>query len=171
MNRLAQGAAALVAATALCLGGAGSTAFWQETTSVGATTFQLGELRLEAGAATWRADGAAIPGDFRAVPGTVLTYTQQFALTLTGDDLTARIALDPGAVTTSAGSSFALSGASLTGPVVRDAEADAWIATESGELTLSLVFTWPRGVDIDDAAQGAGIEIAASRLLVVQAVS
>ncbi len=167
MNRIVSGSVALAAAAVLCLGGAGSMASWQASAaSADAVTFTMGTLELATTPGTWTLDGAAVTDASRPVPGSALSYTQTVTLTLAGDDLAARITLDPGAVSTGA---FVPGAVTLSAPAVADG--DGWIVRESGALTLTMAFSWPKGTVVDNAVQGTQITIDASELLVVQEVA
>ena len=103
MNRFAKGAIAGAAGIALLLSGAGSFALWNGTaTAAAAGTVQSGTMTIatNATAGTWSVKhGAAAAttvniGTFRAVPGDVLTFTQNVDITASGNNLSAVLAVD-----------------------------------------------------------------------------
>lgn len=172
MNRIAQGVIALAAAVVLCLGGAGSMAFWQGTASTTPASFTMGGMSLaQKDAGAWTKNGSALPVGYRAVPGDVLTYTQQFDLTMTGDGLIADVSVEPGAVTISAGSGFVLTGVDIAGTGVTGPAAGPRRASASTVVRVTFTFTWDKGTTIDNSSQNATISIATSVLRATQVSS
>jgi alternate signal-mediated exported protein len=106
MNKLVKGSIAGAAGIALLLGGAGTFALWNDSTTVAAapiTTGQLGIVAATTPAATWTdtstgaiLNGTAIAeGTQKMVPGDSWTYTKRFVLTTEGKNLLADLVLDP----------------------------------------------------------------------------
>lgn len=106
MNKTAKGAAALAAAAALLLGGAGTYALWNDTESLDGGAVAAGELKITAATAgVWRdvsGGGAGTVIDiatFLVVPGDTLTYTAGATVLAKGDNLSATLTADPTSVT------------------------------------------------------------------------
>lgn len=101
MNKLTKGAIAAAAGVALLLGGGGTLAYWNASTSVGAGTIQSGNLAVAtSGTGAWKdADGAIDLDTFRAVPGDKLTFTQDLTITASGDNLLFTVGIARGAFT------------------------------------------------------------------------
>lgn len=97
MNKLLKGAIAGAAGLTLLLGGAGTFALWNSSTSITGGNIQSGELTLAGGGAgVWKDKAnAVIPtiSAYKIVPGDVLTYTKDLTVTATGATLTADLAL------------------------------------------------------------------------------
>jgi alternate signal-mediated exported protein len=95
MNKLVKGAIAGASGFALLLGGAGTLASWNASTSLSNATIHSGSLTVTpADNAAWTeqgADGSAVEidsiNDYRIVPGDVLTYTRTFNVNAHGDNL------------------------------------------------------------------------------------
>ena len=141
MNRFAKGAIAGAAGIALLLSGAGSFALWNGTaTAAAAGTVQSGTMTIatNATAGTWTVThGASGPttvniATFRAVPGDVLTFTQNVDITATGNNLSAVLAVDPASIK-----------ASTT--VAPTASAELATALKSA-MTVSIGGTLPSGI-------------------------
>lgn len=107
MNKTARGAAALAAAAALLLGGAGTYALWNDTESLDGGAVASGELKITgATAGVWRdvsggGTGTVIAdiASFLVVPGDTLTYTVGATVLAKGDNLSATLTADPTSVT------------------------------------------------------------------------
>jgi len=102
MNKLLKGAIAGAAGLTLLLGGAGTFALWNSSTSITGGNIQSGELTLAGGGAgVWKDKAnAVIPtiNAYKIVPGDVLTYTKDLTVTATGATLTADLALAPASI-------------------------------------------------------------------------
>jgi len=92
--------AAIVAGTALLLGGGGTYAYWSTQTALTAGTVNSGNLALSLGTGSWTLKGvlgAVTPvtnlANVKVVPGDVLTLTQPVTVTLVGDTLVADLAV------------------------------------------------------------------------------
>jgi alternate signal-mediated exported protein len=104
MNRLLKGAIAGAAGVALLLGGAGTFALWNSTATVAGGTIVAGELKVtpDATVGAWTHGGVSIDmGTYRIVPGDVLVYTKDLAVTATGDNLNATLGLGAASITAS----------------------------------------------------------------------
>lgn len=169
MSRITRGALALAAATVLCLGGAGSMAYWQDSAATDAAAFTMGELALDpVGTGEWTVGGEAVASAYRAAPGDTLVFTQDFALVKEGDGLQAGLTLSPGAIVATP-ETFTAGEATLTGPVASTGP-NEWTVTGSGTVSLSLAFTWSKGAAVDNSTQGAVITIDPTTLLIQQEV-
>jgi alternate signal-mediated exported protein len=104
MNKLTSGAIVGTLGIALLLGGAGTFAMWNTSTSADAGTVASGTLTIaNSGAATWKnvsadavAGGVAIPSiaAYKIVPGDKVQMTQSFTIAATGDNLKATFSYD-----------------------------------------------------------------------------
>ena len=99
MNKLVKGAVAGAAGIALLLGGAGTFALWNASTSVSTGSVSTGTLAFGTnGAATWAdvSPGATSsswnPATQSMVPGDVVTLTQTVTINATGKNLSAQLA-------------------------------------------------------------------------------
>lgn len=104
MNKLTKGAIATAAGVILLMGGAGTLASWNSSANAGsAQTISSGSLSVTAGAAgVWKSGATVItPSSFRIVPGDTLTYTQDFNLAASGNNLVFTLAATPGAIAAS----------------------------------------------------------------------
>lgn len=99
MNNSLKGAIGAAAGVALLLGGAGTFAMWNTTTSTDPATINTGQLSLAEATGTWKHGGATIDlSSFHLVPGDVITYTVPLTITATGDDLKAKLTVDSGSI-------------------------------------------------------------------------
>lgn len=150
MNKIFTGIIAAAAGTTLLLGGAGTFALWNSTSSVQAGTVNAGTLALAtSGSGVWsnvtNTPAKTIdPATFKIVPGNTITYSQPLTINATGDDLSATLSYNAAAVTgtltgltsslavTSSSSNVTVSGSTIT---VTQAAAPA---TVNVVLTVSL---------------------------------
>lgn len=146
MNKITKGALAIAAAAAIALGGAGSLAYWQASSSVQMDGFTTGTLDVAANNdAVWKRGSTVIdPATARLIPGDVLTYTRTFAATLVGDAM----AVTATATTPQVGSNTAgvvVSATTLTGPsdVLGAINATTWSVKKSGTITATITLTVP----------------------------
>lgn len=111
MKKQTKGAIAAAAAGALLLGGAGSLAYWSDSSTIGGNTITAGELQIAdcvaaAGTSGWASTNPttiAIPtadlAAYRIVPTEVLEYNCTTSITAIGDRLNAVIEADPASIT------------------------------------------------------------------------
>lgn len=105
MNKLIAGSIAGAAGIAILLGGAGSFALWTATDTVNAGQIKAGTLTLDAvGTGVWtnvtNTPTAVIdPATFKIVPGNTLEYSQDLTIVASGDDLSAILTSNGGAIT------------------------------------------------------------------------
>ncbi|WP_456847003.1 alternate-type signal peptide domain-containing protein [Cellulomonas sp. P5_C6] len=102
MRKTTKGAIAVGAGVALLLGGAGTMAYWTQSSTFGSTTtISSGNLAIapKTGATgspvwTWKTSGATFaPATSKIVPGDTVVVTQTFTVTAQGDNLKATVAL------------------------------------------------------------------------------
>jgi alternate signal-mediated exported protein len=115
MNKLTKGAIAGAAGIALLMGGAGTLAYWNDSSDVLASgqSISSGDLTLgTSGSPAWTvkpwngtASGSAVAipsiGSFKMVPGDVLEYAKTVTLDAVGTTLKVELTLAPGAITSS----------------------------------------------------------------------
>ena len=90
MNKLVKASVAAAAGIALLMGGAGSLALWNDSASVATGSVTTGRLTLaSAGAGVWGKNSGA--GVALWVPGNSDTFTQDFTVTATGDQMSATL--------------------------------------------------------------------------------
>lgn len=117
LNKVTKGALATGAGVLLLLGGGGTLALWNTDEGITAGTVTAGTLDLTADTGSWSVTNAAAGvtdqaiaiGTYRVVPGDVLTFTQTVDVTLEGDHMEATLAIDPGTVASTFGSSVVVS--------------------------------------------------------------
>lgn len=108
MNKLTSGAIVGTLGITLLLGGAGTFAMWNQSTTAQAGTVASGTLTIaNAGTPSWKnvsadapAGGTAIANiaSYKIVPGDTLEMTQTFTVAASGDNLKATLALDPNSI-------------------------------------------------------------------------
>ncbi len=169
MNKILKGAIAGAAGVALLLGGAGTFAYWNASSSIApAGPIVAGNLAIAdpGTAGVWTtASGTVVSlSTFKAVPGDVLTFTKTMSIIATGNNLVATLALGPASVTgvTAAAADVALASyltktaaltATGTGIVSNGAGGytiTAGTAGVSQNVTVAATFTFPK-----DAAAAA----------------
>jgi len=95
MNKLVKGSIAGAAGIALLLGGAGTLALWNDSSSIADSTVKSGQLTLDSTAGTWNTNPALW------VPGDSFEYTTTLAIVATGDNLDATLSVDEGSISSS----------------------------------------------------------------------
>jgi alternate signal-mediated exported protein len=180
MNKLTSGAIVGTLGIALLLGGAGTFAMWNQSTTANAGTVASGTLTIaNSGTPTWKnvsadavAGGAPIANiaSYKIVPGDTLEMTQTFTVAASGDNLKATLAYDPASITTATTADAALKAATTvnftatgggittdaTTKVVSVASTTAGVNTVTVKLTVSLPST-VSGV----TAQGGSLNLSA----------
>lgn len=97
MNKIAKGAIATGVGIILLAGGGGTLATWNQAQNASMGEVVAGDLNLVAGTGTWKnAENTVISdiGDYRVVPGDVLTFTQNLDVTLVGDLMAANLTVE-----------------------------------------------------------------------------
>lgn len=116
MNKLAKGAIAGAAGIALLMGGAGTLAYWNDSSDVLASgqSISSGDLTLgTSGSAAWTvkpwngtSSGSAVSipniASFKMVPGDVVEYAKTVTLEAVGTTLKVELTLAPGSITSTA---------------------------------------------------------------------
>jgi alternate signal-mediated exported protein len=103
MKKTTKGVLAASAAGTLLLGGAGSFAFWQATSTVSGSQLQSGSISLSApdcstalGSHGWQLDNGDpyVAGTTKIVPGDTISKVCDMTLTLVGDHIGADLSID-----------------------------------------------------------------------------
>lgn len=115
-NKVMKGALATGVGLALLVGGGGTLATWNQSADANMGTVATGDLNLEVPEGTWQnALGQAIQIDsYKAVPGDVLTFTQDLEVTLAGDQMLANLTVTGEADASAGGGAIAVSETILT---------------------------------------------------------
>jgi alternate signal-mediated exported protein len=180
MNKLTSGAIVGTLGIALLLGGAGTFATWNQSTTANAGTVASGTLTIaNSSTASWKnisadapAGGTAIANiaSYKIVPGDTLEMTQTFTVAASGDNLKATLNYSPDSIVattdadkalkTAATYAFTATGGGLTTDattkVVTVASTDAGVNT----VTVKLVVALPKGVS-GVTAQGGSLNLSA----------
>lgn len=128
MNKLVKGSIAGAAGIALLLGGVGSLALWNDSESLTAASVASGKLTLDASAGTWTTNPALW------VPGDKFEYTTTLAITATGTNLHAKLAIDSASITST---STALKGALVVTVAPVGAVPSGWAINPDGSYTIT----------------------------------
>jgi alternate signal-mediated exported protein len=167
MNKTTKGALAAGAAATLLLGGAGSLAYWNATTTVGGATVNSGTLTLTdategtCAAAPWKIDSGESPAgaDFDPatellVPGDVITKTCTYTLGATGTHLRATLGATGGTA------SGTLSSALTVSSTFKDGAEEVTEVTEANDgdtLTAEISVTFKGASDNSTQDQTAAL--------------
>lgn len=141
MNKLVKASVASAAGIALLMGGAGSLALWNDSATVSSGTVSTGELSLTSdGAGTWDNDIALW------VPGDTDTYTEEFTVVATGDNIAAEISASYTAANTSGISSSSTivvtgAGSTLVSPGVYSLDAGTYSVTVTVDVSFNATGT------------------------------
>ncbi|ALE93931.1 hypothetical protein AOC05_02900 [Arthrobacter alpinus] len=159
MNKLAKGAIATGVGVILLVGGGGTLATWNQAQNASMGSVVAGDLNLTAGTGAWtNAAGTTIAkiADYKVVPGDTLTYTQPLTVTLTGNLMTAKLAVTGASTANGFGDSAVVSPTTLTnsksGKVLPDT---VLVPTDSGVVTASTTFTFKKSTTGTDATKAA----------------
>lgn len=157
MNKMVKGAIATGVGVILLAGGGGTLATWNQANTASMGSVVAGDLNLAAGAGVWtNAAGTAIPkiADYKVVPGDTLTYTQPLTVTLTGNLMTAKLAVTGASAASGFGDNAVVSATTLTnsknGKVLADT---VLVPADSGVVTASTTFTFKKSTTSTDATQ------------------
>lgn len=103
MNKATKGALAAVAGGSLLLGGAGTLAYWTDTSTVAGGSITGGTLSLVDPTCTWKLEHTGgttidpiLPAAIRLVPGDTATETCTSTITATGQNLAADLTVSGG---------------------------------------------------------------------------
>ncbi|WP_308467456.1 alternate-type signal peptide domain-containing protein [Rathayibacter soli] len=160
MNKLTKGAIAGAAGIALLLGGAGSFALWNATSTVAGGTITSGTLNMATvGSAVWTdttTNTVINPSTFRIVPGDTIAVTQQLTVAGTGNDLSATLANNGATLAGTLASSLG------TPTVVQTLTASDSTPIAGNTVTVgnvpvtvnaTVTFTFPFGTTVDNTSQ------------------
>lgn len=140
-STLIKGTAAIAVGAALLLGGGGTLAAWNDSATAAPGTIIAGNLDIKAGAGTWKdSSGKTIEkiGDYRVVPGDVLTFTQVLDVTLEGNNMAAKVTTTGISATSGFGDTVTVSQPELS---VGDKEiTNALTASETVTATITFEF-------------------------------
>jgi alternate signal-mediated exported protein len=179
MNKLTSGAIVGTLGIALLLGGAGTFATWNQSTTANAGTVASGTLTIaNSGTPTWKNISADAPANatianiasYKIVPGDTLEMTQTFTVAASGDNLKATLNYSPDSIVATTDADKALKAATTfaftatggglttdaTTKVVSVASTSAGVNTVTVKLTVALPST-VSGV----AAQGGSLNLSA----------
>lgn len=158
MNKMAKGAMATGVGVVLLAGGGGTLATWNQAQTASMGSVVSGDLNLvasttDAGKGQWtNAAGTKVNvATYKVVPGDSLTYTQDLAVTLTGDLMKAKLAVTGTGVDTGFGGSAAVSPTTL----VKGTEilpTQVLTPADSGIVKASTTFTFKAATANRDAA-------------------
>lgn len=143
MNKLTKAAVAGTVGVALLLGGAGTLATWNSSAAISGGTIVAGNLVVDSASTpdgVWKDQNSTTVdlATYKIVPGDTLTFTKDVAVTATGDNLVATLALAPGSIAPSSTSTAdgALAGY-LTKNAVITASGTGIAAVGDGSYTVS----------------------------------
>jgi alternate signal-mediated exported protein len=95
MNKIVKGSIAGAAGIALLLGGAGTFALWNSSTTVNAQSIQSGSLSIVPATVNgvWTAANGSVidPTTYRIIPGQTLTFTQALTVNAVGNGIKANL--------------------------------------------------------------------------------
>lgn len=178
MNKLTKGAIAAAAGVALLLGGGGTLAYWNASTSVGAGTIQSGNLAVAtSGTGSWEdANGAIDLGTFFAVPGDVLTFEQDLTITASGDNLLFTVGIADGAFTGDADLIAELTAdadITVSGPNLTDLGGGKYAVANAGTTTATVTVTvdWPFGAAVDNDSKSKSVSLSNAVVTLTQVAS
>ncbi|RNL79190.1 alternate-type signal peptide domain-containing protein [Nocardioides marmorisolisilvae] len=176
MKKSTKGALAAAAAGTLLLGGAGSLAYWTDSSTVSGTSITSGYLDLStpdcssAGLHDWQIDGGTAydPATMRLVPGDTLTKKCNITVNKAGTHFTsADFTVAQGATSGSSqlfGDELTLTAAYSKGAVSLGSGSGTTtnVAVQNGDtVTVDLTITWPYGVEDNSSnAPTAGLAAA-----------
>ncbi|MFB2584531.1 alternate-type signal peptide domain-containing protein [Herbiconiux liukaitaii] len=163
MNSILKGTIAGAAGIALLLGGAGTFALWNASSVTAGGTIVAGQLSIAPSSteASWSVNGGAPLSNldgYPIVPGDVIVYTKDMAITAEGDNLVATLDVDPASITASSTSvpadvalaDYLSAGAVLTasGEGISEGSAPytvtAGAAGVSQTVTVNVTITYPK---------------------------
>jgi alternate signal-mediated exported protein len=180
MNKLTSGAIVGTLGIALLLGGAGTFATWNQSTTANAGTVASGTLTIaNAGTPTWKNISADVaPANssianiaaYKIVPGDTLEMTQTFTVAASGDNLKATLAFDPASITTATTADAALKAATavtftakgegISSNATTNTVSVASTAAGVNTVTVTLTVKLPASVD-GVTAQGGSLNLSA----------
>jgi alternate signal-mediated exported protein len=180
MNKLTSGAIVGTLGIALLLGGAGTFATWNQSTTANVGTVASGTLTIaNAGTPIWKNISADVaPANssianiaaYKIVPGDTLEMTQTFTVAASGDNLKATLAFDPASITTATTADAALKAATavtftakgegISSNATTNTVSVASTAAGVNTVTVTLTVKLPASVD-GVTAQGGSLNLSA----------
>lgn len=181
MNKITKASIAAGAAVLLLMGGGGTLAYWNASTNVGGASISSGQLTVAAVSPAnpvWKSGTTTIsPSTFRAVPGDVLTFTQDVTVNATGDNLLFTMALSGSSFTgdqdlideLTANATFTVAGSNIT---LVDAMTKKYAVSASGAstVTVTVTVTWPFG-SLDNGSQNKSVTLSNATITLTQVAS
>lgn len=157
MNKLVKGSIAGAAGIALLLGGAGTLALWNDSSTITPTTVSSGTLTIETGdIAAEFADGTPFTGSTLVVPGDTINLVQDVTIVAEGDTMLAKLDVNAGPLTSVPGVNFSFSAETASGPFGGDLDLMTAAEAESitsvvitGTFPASLTGTTGQGISVD----------------------
>ena len=181
MHATVKGALAAGAAGTLLLGGAGTLAYWNSTGTVGGSTINSGDLRLDAGTcatAGWTVsntvegvtDAAFNVATDEIVPGDVLKKVCSLDVIAVGANLRANLAVTNGTAT---GSSMAVGAYNVAGAFTLGGQPLSSItdANSGNTIDATITVTFPIGATVDNASKNKNIVLTDYTVTATQATT
>ncbi|SFN69291.1 alternate-type signal peptide domain-containing protein [Mycetocola miduiensis] len=142
MNKFVKGSIAGAAGITLLLGGLGSFALWNDSTTVTAGAVNSGELQIVESAA----EGSWAPKLAHIVPGDTVTYTETFTVKAKGDNLHAQLIANVGEPASKITGAEVTTNFSVSGGATRDPANKNLYTFDQGtyevKVTITVVFDW-----------------------------
>jgi alternate signal-mediated exported protein len=177
MNKLTSGAIVGTLGIALLLGGAGTFATWNQSTTANVGTVASGTLTIaSSGTPTWKNISADAPStianiaSYKIVPGDTLEMTQVFTVAASGDNLKATLNYSPDSIvaTTDADKAlkaattfaFTATGGGLTTDATTKVVSVSSTTAGVNQVTVKLTVALPSTVS-GVAAQGGSLNLSA----------
>lgn len=161
MNKFTKGAIATGAGIILLLGGAGSLAYWNSTSDVAAGTISSGTLSLSQNTTGWvdqNSVAIANINNFVIVPGDKLTFTGNYTIHATGQNLKATLAVSSAVF-------YAALPADLAGKlvvtfsVVAPEDTEIISADNTNPITVKVDVDFPFGATVDNTSQSDTVDL------------
>lgn len=170
MNKATKGAVAAGGAAVLLLGGLGSFALWQDSTTTDGGTIMSGELSIEqVGEPVWRETSGDVntarvidPATYRIVPGDTIEFTSEYSILAEGDNLIANLSADTATITGDADLRAAIGTPTVTATsgdttLPTDGTA-AIISSEDQNVQVQVTFTFDEDTT-DQVAQNQSLNL------------
>lgn len=151
MNKIAKGAIATGVGIILLAGGGGTLATWNQAQNASMGKVVAGDLNMvpvaDSGQWTNAKNQSIKIGDYKVVPGDVLTYTQKLDVTLVGDLMVAKLKVTGAGVDDGFDTNATVVTTTLTGTDGLIAADDELTETDSGVVTASTTFTFKQATE------------------------
>jgi alternate signal-mediated exported protein len=171
MKTLVKAALAVSTGAFLLVGGAGSLAYWQSSSTTDAGSVRAGHLALtHPSAGAWRLNGSPVAdiAQVRVVPGDALAWTGSFDIAAVGDNVLGTLAVT-GAT---AGGSLApyVDVTNVTWLVDGVAHASSVTSADDGKpLTVAINVDFPFGASADNGSQDQVLDLSDVAVSLTQA--